>query len=107
MTGWSSASGRSRSGPRSTAWTCPGCMCCTPWATPSPSTRPSPPGARSAVIVGGGYIGLEMAEAFTSRGLEVTVVEQAPAVMPTVDLELGRLLGQELRRHEVEVVTDV
>jgi NADPH-dependent 2,4-dienoyl-CoA reductase/sulfur reductase-like enzyme len=64
-------------------------------------------GARSVVIVGGGYIGLEMAEAFCARGLEVTVVEQAPAVMPTVDLELGRLLGEELRRHDVQVVNDV
>jgi NADPH-dependent 2,4-dienoyl-CoA reductase/sulfur reductase-like enzyme len=64
-------------------------------------------GARSAVIVGGGYIGLEMAEAFTARGLAVTVVEQAPAVMPTVDVELGRLLGEELRRHGVRVVNDV
>jgi NADPH-dependent 2,4-dienoyl-CoA reductase/sulfur reductase-like enzyme len=64
-------------------------------------------GAGSAVIVGGGYIGLEMAEAFTARGLAVTLVEQAPAVMPTVDLELGRLLGEELRRHGVRVVNDV
>jgi NADPH-dependent 2,4-dienoyl-CoA reductase/sulfur reductase-like enzyme len=64
-------------------------------------------GVRSAVIVGGGYIGLEMAEAFTTRGLEVTLVEQAPAVMPTVDQELGELLGHELRRHEVQVVNDV
>jgi NADPH-dependent 2,4-dienoyl-CoA reductase/sulfur reductase-like enzyme len=64
-------------------------------------------GARSAVIIGGGYIGLEMAEAFTSRGPEVTVVEQAAAVMPTVDLELGRLLGEELGRHGVRVVNDV
>ena len=64
-------------------------------------------GARSAVIVGGGYIGLEMAEAFTARGLDVTLVEQAPAVMPTVDIELGRLLGEELRRHGVQVVNDV
>jgi NADPH-dependent 2,4-dienoyl-CoA reductase/sulfur reductase-like enzyme len=63
-------------------------------------------GARSAVIVGGGYIGLEMAEAFCARGLKVTVVEQAPAVMPTVDLELGRLLGEELRRRGVRVVND-
>jgi NADPH-dependent 2,4-dienoyl-CoA reductase/sulfur reductase-like enzyme len=63
--------------------------------------------ARSAVIVGGGYIGLEMAEAFTARGLTVTLVEQAPAVMPTVDVELGRLLGQELGRHGVQVVNDV
>jgi NADPH-dependent 2,4-dienoyl-CoA reductase/sulfur reductase-like enzyme len=64
-------------------------------------------GARSAVIVGGGYIGLEMAEAFTARGLDVTLVEQAPAVMPTVDVELGRLLGEELGRHGVQVVNDV
>ena len=64
-------------------------------------------GARSVVIVGGGYIGLEMAEAFTARSLEVTVVEQAPAVMPTVDVELGRLLGEELRRNDVQVVNDV
>jgi NADPH-dependent 2,4-dienoyl-CoA reductase/sulfur reductase-like enzyme len=55
--------------------------------------------ARSVVIVGGGYIGLEMAEAFTSRGLAVTLVEQAPAVMPTVDQELGELLGHELGRR--------
>jgi NADPH-dependent 2,4-dienoyl-CoA reductase/sulfur reductase-like enzyme len=64
-------------------------------------------GARSAVIVGGGYIGLEMAEAFTSRGLAVTLIEQAPAVMPTVDAELGQLLGQELGRHGVQVVNGV
>ena len=64
-------------------------------------------GARSAVIVGGGYIGLEMAEAFCARGLAVTLVEQAPAVMPTVDIELGGLLGEELGRHGVQVVTDV
>jgi NADPH-dependent 2,4-dienoyl-CoA reductase/sulfur reductase-like enzyme len=64
-------------------------------------------GAESAVIVGGGYIGLEMAEAFTTRGLAVTLVEQAPAVMPTVDLELGQLLGEELRHQGVQVVNDV
>jgi NADPH-dependent 2,4-dienoyl-CoA reductase/sulfur reductase-like enzyme len=62
---------------------------------------------RSAVIVGGGYIGLEMAEAFSARGLAVTLVEQAPAVMPTVDLQLGLLLGEELGRHGVQVVSDV
>jgi NADPH-dependent 2,4-dienoyl-CoA reductase/sulfur reductase-like enzyme len=35
------------------------------------------------------------------------VVEQAPAVMPTVDVEVGRLLGEELGRHDVQVVNDV
>jgi hypothetical protein len=44
---------------------------------------------------------------FTARGLAVTLVEQTPTVMPTVDIELGRLLGEELRRHDVQVVNDV
>jgi NADPH-dependent 2,4-dienoyl-CoA reductase/sulfur reductase-like enzyme len=48
-----------------------------------------------------------MAEAFSARGLSVTLVEQAPAVMPTVDPELGELVGQELGRHDVQVVNDV
>ena len=64
-------------------------------------------GAGSAIIVGGGYIGLEMAEAFRARGLAVILVEQAPVVMPTVDAELGELVGQELDRHEVQFVNDV
>ena len=48
-------------------------------------------GARRAVVVGGGYIGLEMAEAFVERGLEVTVVEAAPQPMSTLDPDVGAL----------------
>ncbi len=59
----------------------------------------------SVVIVGGGYIGLEMAEALTTRGLSVTLVEQAPTVMPTVDPQLGRRIGAELASHGVSVHT--
>jgi NADPH-dependent 2,4-dienoyl-CoA reductase/sulfur reductase-like enzyme len=62
-------------------------------------------GARSAVIVGGGYIGLEMADALVQRGLEVTLLEQAPAVMTTVDEDLGALVGAELERHGVDLHT--
>jgi hypothetical protein len=43
----------------------------------------------SAVIVGAGYIGLEMADALTVRGLAVTQMEQLPEVLPTVDPQLG------------------
>lgn len=64
-------------------------------------------GPRSAVIIGGGYIGLEMAEALTARGLEVTQVEQLPTVLPTVDGELGRLLAGKLERHGVRLVNQV
>ena len=59
----------------------------------------------SAVIVGGGYIGLEMADALTVRGLAVTQMEQLPEVLPTVDPELGALIHAELAGHGVEVLT--
>ncbi|HEY3260103.1 MAG TPA: FAD-dependent oxidoreductase, partial [Pseudonocardiaceae bacterium] len=50
-------------------------------------------GARRAVVVGGGYIGLEMAEAFVQRGLTVTVVEAAHAPMASLDPDMGRLVA--------------
>jgi NADPH-dependent 2,4-dienoyl-CoA reductase/sulfur reductase-like enzyme len=64
------------------------------------SVRPA-----SAVIVGAGYIGLEMAEALTARGLQATQMEQLGEVLPTVDPELGALVHAELARHGVEVLT--
>jgi NADPH-dependent 2,4-dienoyl-CoA reductase/sulfur reductase-like enzyme len=60
----------------------------------------------SAIIVGAGYIGLEMAEALVARGLEVTQIEQLPEVLPTVDAELGRLVHSQLVEHGVRVLTD-
>jgi NADPH-dependent 2,4-dienoyl-CoA reductase/sulfur reductase-like enzyme len=60
----------------------------------------------SAVIVGGGYIGLEMADALTTRGLAVTQMEQLHEVLPTVDPPLGVLVHGELAAHGVEVLTD-
>ena len=59
----------------------------------------------SAVIVGAGYIGLEMADALTTWGLLVTQIEQLPEVLPTVDPELGSLVNAELNRREVKVLT--
>jgi NADPH-dependent 2,4-dienoyl-CoA reductase/sulfur reductase-like enzyme len=44
---------------------------------------------RRAVVVGGGYIGLELAEAFVQRGLEVTVVEAGAQVMSTLDADVA------------------
>lgn len=54
---------------------------------------------KRAVIVGGGYIGLEMAEALLLRGLEVTLVEQSPQVMGTLDLDMGALVSEALRKQ--------
>ena len=59
----------------------------------------------SAVIVGAGYIGLEMAEALTARGLAVTQLERLPEVLPTVDPQLGALVHAELEARGVTVLT--
>jgi NADPH-dependent 2,4-dienoyl-CoA reductase/sulfur reductase-like enzyme len=58
----------------------------------------------SAVIVGAGYIGLEMAEALSARGLAVTQVEQLPEVLPTVDPQLGAHVRAQLERHGASVL---
>ena len=52
----------------------------------------------SLLVVGGGYIGLEMAENLRHRGLEVTLVELADQVMGPVDPEMATPLHRELRR---------
>jgi NADPH-dependent 2,4-dienoyl-CoA reductase/sulfur reductase-like enzyme len=61
---------------------------------------------KTAVIIGAGYIGLEMAEALTPRGIQVTQIEALPEVLPTVDPELGALIHTELERHGVDVLTN-
>ncbi|MDE3131310.1 MAG: FAD-dependent oxidoreductase, partial [Acidobacteriota bacterium] len=63
------------------------------------------PGVTRAVIVGAGYIGLEMAEGLTTRGLAVTQLEQLPEVLPTVDPQLGALVRAQLEGHGVTVRT--
>jgi len=59
----------------------------------------------SAVIVGAGYVGLEMAEALTARGLQVTQIEQLPEVLATIDPELGGLVHAGLAAHGIEILT--
>ena len=58
-------------------------------------------GARTAVVLGAGFIGLETAEALRTRGLEVDLVDLAPHVLPPLDAELASLLDAELRAHGV------
>ena len=62
---------------------------------------------RTALIVGAGYIGLEMADALTLRGLSVTLVEHGPSVLKTVDTSLGTLIHDELVRHGIIVKTGI
>ncbi len=59
-----------------------------------------------AVVVGGGFIGLEMAEALHARGIEVTVVEQAPQVMILMDPEFGAMIKSGLEEKGIIVKTN-
>jgi NADPH-dependent 2,4-dienoyl-CoA reductase/sulfur reductase-like enzyme len=59
----------------------------------------------TVVIVGAGYIGLEMADALVTRGLSVVQMEQLPEVLPTVDPALGQLVHAQLACRGVEVLT--
>ena len=56
-----------------------------------------------AVVVGGGYIGLEMAEALRLRGLEVTLIELADQVFVAADAEMVAPIHQQLRLHGVDL----
>ena len=53
--------------------------------------------AKKGVVVGGGYIGLEMAEALVRRGMEVALITKSPQVMGTLDDDMGHLVSQALR----------
>ena len=60
---------------------------------------------QKAVVIGAGFIGLEMAENLVHRGLEVTIIEMAPHVLPTVDSEMASFITNELRAKGVKVLT--
>jgi len=59
---------------------------------------------RKAVVIGGGYIGLEVAEALVMRGLSVTLVEAAAQPMRTLDVDMGALVADALRNVGVTLV---
>ncbi len=54
-------------------------------------------GARRVVVVGGGFVGMELAESLRHRGLEVTLLEMGRQLLPTMDEEMSSLLAEELR----------
>lgn len=60
-------------------------------------------GEQHAAVIGGGYIGLEMAEALRRRGVATTLIELAPQVMGPADPEMVSILHQELTLHGVEL----
>ncbi|MET9875227.1 FAD-dependent oxidoreductase [Actinacidiphila glaucinigra] len=60
---------------------------------------------RDAVVVGGGYIGVEMAEALLRHGLRVTLVERSEQPMATLDPDMGRLVREAMECLGITVVT--
>jgi NADPH-dependent 2,4-dienoyl-CoA reductase/sulfur reductase-like enzyme/rhodanese-related sulfurtransferase len=59
---------------------------------------------KRAVVIGGGFIGLEMAENLVHRGLDVTVIERDDQVMNPLDPEMAHLVERYMRRHTVQLV---
>jgi NADPH-dependent 2,4-dienoyl-CoA reductase/sulfur reductase-like enzyme/rhodanese-related sulfurtransferase len=62
---------------------------------------------RRAVIIGGGFIGLEMAEAFHHRGVHVTIVERNPHILPLLDRDMAAHLQNQVRRADFDFKTSV
>lgn len=57
-----------------------------------------------AVVIGGGFIGLEMADNFYEAGMEVTLIEMQDQVMPNLDYDLANLLHENMRRNNVNLI---
>ncbi len=61
---------------------------------------------KRAIVVGGGFIGLEMAENLTKRGISVTIIEMLPQVMPAIDPEIAILIQDHLITNGVSLCLD-
>lgn len=60
---------------------------------------------KKAVVIGAGFIGLEMAESLVHRGLDVTIIEKAPHVLPPLDEEMAAYITKELKANGVKLYT--
>jgi NADPH-dependent 2,4-dienoyl-CoA reductase/sulfur reductase-like enzyme/rhodanese-related sulfurtransferase len=61
---------------------------------------------RRAAVVGGGFIGLEMAEAFHRRGIHVTVVERTPHILPLLDADMARHVQEQTKAENFDFKTE-
>lgn len=63
-------------------------------------------GAEKVLVIGGGFVGLELAENLNERKLEVTLIQRGRQLLPTLDYEMSSLLVTELRRQGIRVEMD-
>lgn len=61
---------------------------------------------KQVTIVGGGYIGLEMAESFNTRGLKVTLIQREPQLAEIFDPEMAKLIQTEAEKQGINVILD-
>lgn len=61
---------------------------------------------KKAAIVGGGFIGLEMAENLAKRGIEVTIIEMANQIMAPIDFEMASILHNHLKEKGVRLILE-
>jgi NADPH-dependent 2,4-dienoyl-CoA reductase/sulfur reductase-like enzyme/rhodanese-related sulfurtransferase len=59
---------------------------------------------KNAVVAGGGFIGVEMAENLTERGIRVSLVEMADQIMNTVDFEMASIIQNHMHEHGVNLI---
>jgi len=62
-------------------------------------------GAKRALIVGGGFIGLEMAEQFNHRGIEVSILEALPRILPSFEEEYAGEIVKTLEDHGIRIIS--
>ncbi|MDT8283333.1 MAG: FAD-dependent oxidoreductase, partial [Gammaproteobacteria bacterium] len=61
---------------------------------------------QSMIILGGGPIGVEMAQAYARLGTQVTIIEMAPRLIPRMDADASEILSQVLREEGVSIIVD-
>ncbi|MCL2856780.1 MAG: FAD-dependent oxidoreductase [Oscillospiraceae bacterium] len=60
---------------------------------------------KAAAVIGGGFIGVEMAENLRERGVEVTLIEAAKNILPPFDAEIAAVIEDEMRSAGVKILT--
>lgn len=58
------------------------------------------------VVIGGGYIGMELGQAYAKFGAKVTIIEGTSSILPTFDAQLSRLVLRNLKKYQVDLVTN-